>query len=406
MAVLTKPLECAKQQLTVESHDWKAWPQIAKAWSTITDACEHPTFFLLPEAVETWVATFGARLHPLFLLFRTRDRDSVGACIIVRRTERRGPFLVRRVYLNTAGEDEGDSPCIEYNELLCMPGYEASMARALRAHLDDQSAQHPWDELQAPGMLDGPSLRALQATFGEAREIDDVKASYYVDLAELRKRGKDYVDKLPSRERTRLRQNIRKYSEIGELQLDEARTTLEALEYLDALADLHQRTWTSRGERGAFASPTFYDYHRRLIGRCFSLGRVQLLRLRAGDETIGYHYNFVFGGESYFYQCGYDYALGAKLSPGATLHRFAIHRAAEQGLQKYEFMAGDVEYKRRLATGSRKMHWIAWQAPTTKMKAFELVRRTKRALVGRIDELRAAMVASLRGLVMKLRGQE
>jgi CelD/BcsL family acetyltransferase involved in cellulose biosynthesis len=169
---------------------------------------------------------------------------------------------------------------------------------------------------------------------------------------------------------------------------------------------LHQRTWTSRGKPGAFASPTFYDYHRRLIGRCFSLKRIQLLRLRAGDETIGYHYNFVFGGDSYFYQCGYDYELGAKPSPGATLHSFAIDRAVEQGLRNYEFMAGDVEYKRRLGTGSRQMHWIAWQAPTTKMKAFELVRRTRRALVTRIDDLVAAMVGSLRGLGTKLRGQE
>jgi CelD/BcsL family acetyltransferase involved in cellulose biosynthesis len=406
MAVHTKPVDGAQQQLTVDAYDWTAWSQIARVWPAIAGACEHPTFFLTPEAVETRVATVGAQLHPSFLLFETREGESAGACIFVRRNERNGPFVVRRVYLNTAGEDDRDCPCTGYNELLCLPGFETSMARALRSYLDDAVAKQPWDEVVAPGIREGAALRALQAELGEAREVDDVEASDYVDLDDLRRFGKDHVDRVASRERTRLRQTMRRYSEIGELQLDEVKTTSEALEYLDALAELHQRTWTSRGEPGALASPTFHAYHRRMIGRCFARARIQLLRLRAGDEPVGYRSHFIFGGESYFYPCGYDHDLDAKRSPAATLHRFAIRRAVERGLHGHEFMAGDVAYKRRLGTGSRPMHWIAWQAPTTKMKAFELVRPTRRAIVKRSGDLETAMVASLRGLVSDRRGQD
>jgi hypothetical protein len=43
-------------------------------------------------------------------------------------------------------------------------------------------------------------------------------------------------------------------------------------------------------------------------------------------------------------------------------------------------MAGDVEYKRRFATGSRARHWATWQSPSWKMLSYELGRWTKRAL--------------------------
>ncbi len=396
MSVLATTVD---REVIVESHDWTTWQSLATAWSSLASECDQPTLFLTPEAVETWLQVFGDQLRPTMLLFKSRGGELVGACIVVRRTERKGPFFVRRVYLNTAGEDESDSPCIEYNELLCKPGYASAIATTLRSYLDDS-----WDELRVDGMLEGPSLRALESVFGDAHAIDNATPSYYLDLDELRDSGTDFVDKLASRERTKVRQNLRKYSDLGEVVIEQAGNVTDALSYLEKLAALHQRTWVSRGKPGAFASSRFFDYHRRLIDRCFALGQIQLLHVRAGDATIGYHYNLVFGGRSHFYQCGYDYELNEKLSPGVTVHALAIRHALEQGLSGYEFMAGDVEYKRRLATHSRPMHWIAWQAPTVKMKGYELARLARRAVRERAIEVTSNLRGSLLGLVT--RGQE
>jgi CelD/BcsL family acetyltransferase involved in cellulose biosynthesis len=302
----------------------------------------------------------------------------VGAAILVRRTIRKGPYAIRRIYLNTAGEGDADSACIESNGLLCRPGYESAFARALRAHIDRQ----PWDELSAPGLLDGASLRGLRAAFADLHVAVRTRPSYYVSLDEVRRSGKDNVEFLGARERTRYRQNVRRYSALGDLVLEEATTSAEALDYLAQLARLHQTTWRSRGSAGSFASQAFCDYHRGLIERCFRLGRIQLLRLRAGTTAIGYQYSFLFGGRLYFYQCGYDYELADKTAPGIVLHTYAIRHAAQRGLSDYDFMAGDVEYKRRFATGSRAMHWVSWRAPSLKMMSYRLVRDAKQALDG------------------------
>ncbi len=366
------------RDLVIESHDWTQWPELAAVWSAVASACAHSSFFLMPEAVGAWLDVFGPRLQPSIVLFRDHEHTVVGAAILVRRTVRKGPYAIRRIYLNTAGEGDTDSACIEFNGLVCRPGYEPALARALRAHIDGEA----WDELVAPGLLDGASLHALGTAFADAEAIMRTTPSYYVLLDDVRLSGKDFVELLTARERTRHRQSVRTYSAIGDLVLEEATTTAEALDFLGQLARLHQETWTSRGSAGSFASQAFCDYHRKLIEQCFPLGWIQLLRLRAGAATIGYHYSFLFGGRSYFYQCGYNYELGEKTAPGIIVHTFAIRHAAERGLVDYDFMAGDAEYKRRFATSSRAMHWVSWRAPSLKMLSYRLVRDAKQALEG------------------------
>jgi hypothetical protein len=49
-------------------------------------------------------------------------------------------------------------------------------------------------------------------------------------------------------------------------------------------------------------------------------------------------------------------------------------------------MAGDFEYKRRLATDARRMHWATWQAATMKMKSYELARAARRSLRARFSQ--------------------
>jgi CelD/BcsL family acetyltransferase involved in cellulose biosynthesis len=347
-------------------------------WSAIADACTHASFFLMPEAVRAWLDVFGPRLRPSILLFRDHEQTVVAVAIVVRRTLRKGPFVIRRVYLNTAGEGDADSACIEFNDLLCRPGSEPAVARALRSYIDRQ----PWDEVVASGLLDGASLHGLRAAFADALAVVRTTPNYYVLLDEVRQSGKDFIESRTARERTRYRQSFRQYSELGELALDQAATTAEALEFLLELARLHQRTWTSRGLAGSFSSQAFCAYHRGLIERCFPRGWIQVLRLRAGATPIGYHYSFLFGGRSYFYQCGYNYDLGEKAAPGIMMHTFAIRHAAQQGLVDYDFMAGDAEYKRRFATGSRVMHSVSWRAPSLKMLSYRLVRDAKQALEG------------------------
>ena len=364
------------QALAIETCHWREWSRYADAWSALADRMPGATFFVSGAWMQTWLESFGASLEPKLLVFRAGSAV-VATCMLVRRTMKRGPFSIRRVYLNAHGEDDRDSACTEFDTLVCEPGREAAVARALRTYLEAMRTEEPWDELVVSAAIEGPMLTAMRDAFHELHATSYDRPSFYVDLDEVRASGKDYTQSLASRLRTTFRQSVKRYGEHGDVRMEIAQTSAEAHAMLTELAILHQKGWADRGAPGSFASDVFFTFHRRLIDRCFDAGQIQLLRVVAGDTPIGALYNFIDRGKVYFYQCGFNYALNPKLSPGLLVQVYAIRHAAAAGLAEYDLMAGDVDYKRKLAAKHRDLHWFVWQAPGVKMRAFELLRDAK-----------------------------
>jgi CelD/BcsL family acetyltransferase involved in cellulose biosynthesis len=357
----------------VSVHAASQWAGVVGLWSELAAVSPYSSFFLSPEWVESWLETFAASLRPEILVFESDGRP-VGICLLVRTVVRVGPFRVTRVYLNTAGENEDDSPCIEFNNILCRQGYEGSVAAALFEHLKSKR----WDELAIPGLCEGPVFDALAAVFGDLKQELSWRSSYYVNLAGLRETNTPYDGALSRKWRQHLRQSMKLYAQIGDLQVEQARGVPEALEMLDELSALHQKTWIGRGKPGSYASSLFLDFQRRLITRLVPRQEVQLLRIAAGSETVGFRYNFVQRGKVYCYQSGLSYHEDDRYKPGLVVHGCAIRHYQEQGLDDYDFLAGDAQYKKSLATDSRKLAWVLFRRRNLKFHVIETLRRLKR----------------------------
>jgi hypothetical protein len=361
-------------ELRIQVRSWRDWEYVVEHWRDLVDRCPSASFFVSPDWVSTWLDIFGTSLEPKLVHFFDDESTLVGACLLVERSVRKGPFKIRRVYLNTAGEDEADSPCVEHNMLFCEPGFERAIAAGLRRCLSNHRMVSPWDELCVAGLQDGESLAALAESFDDLVLDDESRVNRYVSLDHLRTSGRGYLESLPIMERMHARQNIRTYSELGPLELVEAASTDEALRFLEGLAKLRKR------RSSPFGSERFYKFHQRLVRRCFQRGNIQLVQLRAGSSVVGYHYYLRYRGRASFYQYGYDHALRAHNNPGLTMHAIAAQDALDAGLREYDFMAGDVEDERGLAALSREMHWLSFRMPTLKMNTLDRVRQANRRL--------------------------
>jgi hypothetical protein len=161
--------------VTLSVYSIKDWPQVEPLWVKLADSSPYSSFYVSAEWTGSWLEIFGELLQPQILVFEEQG-VAVGACLLVKSTERRGPFRTRRIYLNTGGED----------------------------------------------------------------------------LARVK-------------------------------------------EFFDEMRQLHQSTWKARGEPGAFASGRRLAFHRTLICRAFPRGGIQMLRVTAGNETVGVLYNFAEG---------------------------------------------------------------------------------------------------------------
>jgi GNAT acetyltransferase-like protein len=364
-----------------ESHPWTSWSRWSDAWTEVHAACPNRSFFLSTEWASAWLEVFGSRLRPDIVVVSDDDRGGsgvVGLCLLVSRSERVGPFRLRRLYLNTAGEDERDETCVEDNAVLCRSGCEEAVAGALAAEL----AARRWDELFLDGMSLSPTLDALEAALGRPAATREVPCRF-VDLRALDDAPDAYLKTLSRNTREQVRRTERHVERAGPLRIEAATTSIEAQAALAELARLHTASWKARGRPGVFASPLFRDFHERLVGKAFASGGIQLLRILAGSETLAVLYNLVHDETAFFYQSGLRLLPDKRLKVGLLAHALAIEHCRRQGLSRYDFLAGDDQYKRSLAGGSRTIRWLVFRRDSPRLRALGLLRRARRAVRAR-----------------------
>lgn len=291
----------------------------------------------------TWVGCLAEERYDRPVLLRaTLGGRTVGLALFNRRRS--------RLHLAESGDGSLDSPFVEHNgPLLAAAGGEASQSALLRA---------AWRE---PGVrrlvLGGVSPAVLDAVGGVAFR-HRAEAAPFIDLTCIRAGGRDWLSTLSANTRYQIRRSTRFYAARGALRLARAEGLAQALDWFDALVALHGASWRRRGEAGAFANPFALRFHRALIGRAVPRGELDLLRLTAGEDVLGYLYNFRLGGRVYAYQSGLNHAdEGRHGKPGLTFHAMAVEQALAEGERVYDFLAGAARYKLSLSNASTTLVW-------------------------------------------------
>jgi Acetyltransferase (GNAT) domain len=334
----------------IASYTFEEREEFLAIWSGLADASLESSFFISRPWVSAWLETFGRDLKPELYTLRHLGVERA-AWILVRRLERWHGIPVRRVYIGTAGEREADSPCVEYNTIVCHPEFSSVAGSAIAETIRRKSC----DEIHFPatGLCEFSEVsNAVDSGVNSMRIVP----TYAIDLERIRTAGGQYLAALSHKVRKGVRQAYKAAIEgFGPLVLEEAQTHSQAVEIYEDLAMLHTASWKARDLPGAFASKRFDAFHRRLIDSSFPVGGVSLMRVRAGEKTIACLYNFVHDGTVHFYQSGLGYCDVKNLRPGYIALGLAIQHFADSGLDRFDLMGGNYEYKRALSTESAEL---------------------------------------------------
>jgi CelD/BcsL family acetyltransferase involved in cellulose biosynthesis len=356
-------------------------PKIQQVWTAL--AAQGPVpYFLSWGWVKTWLDCLptGTRLR---LAVVHRQGVPVAAFFLGSRRLLRHRFVPSRaLYLNQTGHAEHDEICIEYNSWV-PPRADLRLEELL------DLLPGGWDEL---------FLRALDGDSEPGRRLGEPLAKYrvlceeritspWVSLDKVRAAG-DYLTLLSANARAQIRRTQRIYADRGQLVLDVPATVEEALRRFAELVNLHERAWLERGKPGAFI-PWVRNFHERLIRQRFDTGEIQLLRLRAGEQTIGCLYNFVWQGAVDFYQSGMVYEEDGRLKPGLLCHAEAIRHNAALGHRIYDLLAGDSRYKQTLATDEHTLLYARVQRHRWRFRLEDELRRAR----DRARELKRRLIA-------------
>jgi CelD/BcsL family acetyltransferase involved in cellulose biosynthesis len=200
-----------------------------------------------------------------------------------------------------------------------------------------------------PDLLEGVGGATLRARIEQAP---------FIDLAAITDGPGDFLASRSRNTRYQIRRAMRHFAQRGPLGISRPTSAAEAEAWLDAMIALHTSTWQARGQPGAFATAFLCRFHRVLVQRAHAQGELDLLRISAGGEVIGYLYNFRHRGAVYAYQSGFRQEPGTpQARPGLTSHALAIEEARAAGLSRYDFLAGAARYKLSLANAAARLSW-------------------------------------------------
>ncbi len=347
-------------------------------WRRLEDAFPPPSFFLKWDWIGRWLSMLPADVDR----YRCSIYDGselVALSVVTAQDLVRKRILRRRVLALHESLLDGLDMAIEYNGLIGRPN-DPAIVRAFYRGLMEQLE---WDEIHIGAL-------PLADPLGDAAPIEDLRlwhrvdgesVARSVDLAGLRREGRPYLSTLRRKTRYKIRRYIRAIETRDPVHVEPATDPGRALDFLDALASLHQAHWMARGRPGAFANPVWTALHRRLVTEAFE--RVQILRFRAGDEIVGYIYSIVDAGAVNMIQCGYDYARFRDAHPGYVCVVKAIEYNLETGYDVFDLLVGDAQYKQSLATDAESMRWLRIQRRRPGILIENLLRATRDRLSSR-----------------------
>jgi hypothetical protein len=343
--------------------------RVEQIWRALESQAS-PSFFLSWGWIENWLASLPRDMQPRLAIVLEDDLPAAAFFLGRRRITRLGVMASEALFVNATGSPRLDRLAIEHNGILRANRTDCSLATVL--------AQLPgeWDELYMPA-VDRAAFPELPQLRKYRVRIDRDIAAPFVDLETVRAVDGGYLSVVGAMTRAQIRRGRRA---LGDLAIEVAGDLEHAIDIYGELLRLHGRRARDHGLRGAFADPWFEKLHRRLITERLRHGEIQLVRVRAGDRTIGCLYNFVYRGRVLFYQAGFEHDDDPHNAP-YLCHSAAIELNAASGHAVYDLVAGD-DYARHLATGESRMVWLRVQRKLVRFQIEARLRAWREAIAG------------------------
>jgi exosortase A-associated hydrolase 1 len=345
---------------------------------TALEARSDATIFQSWTWIKSWLDALPISVE-IYRLNIWHGEDLIGIGLFGKTAQTRHKLIrSRMLWLAESGYPDLDTLTIEHNNLLISRGWENSVWPAAIDEL--MKHQHEWDEIRISGITNTKSLAAINR-HAQARGLiphtEFSKPYFWVDLEGMRPDQGEYLNALSRNTRQQIKRAMRLYAEKGPLILSLAGSSEQALSYLDQLKQLHQAYWNKKGYAGAFSTEFTNHFHRNLVTNGFANNQIQLIKVTAGETTIGVLYNFIYQNRVCNYQAGLVYDANQKLKPGLVCHTLAIEMNIAMGNKSYDFLMGESQYKRSLSTQDDMMHWLTLRQPKARFHIENIAKQAR-----------------------------
>ena len=317
---------------------------LASEWNDLLARSRYDTFFLTHEWQSVWWQQLGAGELWILAFYRGENdqgnpRQLVGIAPFYLSEHKRGKWAGKRS-LQLVG-------CVEVSDFLDIviaAGWEKEVYYCLLDWLQSEEAP-AWDYLDLCNLPeDSLSYKALPSIFRNAGlrvEVDQEDVAPHVHLPA---RYENYLMQIDKKQRHEIRRKQRRV----ERELDVGFTLVQSMDALqEAMDEFLRLQRMSRPDKESFMTPHMERFFRVMAGRMLEAGHLHLSFLSLNGENAAALLAFEYKKELLLYNSGYDTEKWAGYSPGWVLLGYVIQHAIARGIEVFDFLQGDEEYKYR-----------------------------------------------------------
>lgn len=347
------------KKYSIESVELTDIKSLEKNWITLQEQADC-SFFQSWSWIGVWLAKVVDELS-LQLITIHFESDLIGLGVFVStKVTRHHIIKSRSMFLNEA-PFSGNNMVIEYNGLLVARGHESKAYAQVIPFLMNNFPTVDEFYFGAMKSVDDIAKNVGQGEYAVKYICQQDSPTWLVKLDDLGGGVDAYLATLGKNRRLQIKRSLRLYNEVSTVQVEEAESVEQALNFFDGLKKLHTKRWHSIGKAGSFANARWEVFHRALIASCYDKGEIQLLKISNMSGEIAYLYNFIWRQRVYVLQTGFAMFDDKRLMPGYVAHTLAIIHNKNKGMTVYDLMNGDALYKKLLCDHNETLYWSVIQ---------------------------------------------
>ena len=353
-------------------------PELADKWVALQSKADS-SVFIAWFWVKQWLAQKDLSTNNCLCVEVTLGDDTVGLALFGIKTKK--IFLglsFRQYYLHKSGNIKEDQTWIEHNTFLLDKNHQQQVTNEICQQLANINEI---DDIKV-GLSSPRFANSLNFTGFKLRtELES--QGYLVDLSGCTCLD-DYLASLSKNTRASIKRSIKLLNQDSPLQLTLAKGAAEKDQVFKNIAELHRIKWRTTVYGSGFDNPCFYQFHQDLIQEQNSAQNCKLYTLYQDEQALGYVYLLTQGDKWSFYLSALHFNEDNRIKVGLVIHSLIIEQAIEQGIQVYDFLAGEAQYKNSLSNAQaypQNIYCFYREKPLLLLR--EQLRKYKRMIFGR-----------------------
>ncbi|MCU4675562.1 GNAT family N-acetyltransferase [Catenovulum sp. 2E275] len=297
----------------------------------------HDSFFIASPWLKAWLnlPLKGVKYYKV-----TSDDNTVGAFAICEKEQAKLGIKWRTWYLHRSGDKELDQIWIECNDVIASSEFKSLVWEELFKLFEYSDAQ----ELVVGMSYQIKFLENLAEQYTCIKKITSASYSRFINSSDSDEN--QLLGQFSRNTRSQLKRAMKEIRAIGELKVQHATNTSEAILFFEQAAQYHKQRWHDSG----FTNSNFVNFHKQLLIDNFNKKYIDIVKLTCGDTVLAIYYYFLYRERVYFYLGAVNYINGCnKSKPGLLSHFFMMKKYAQLGYHVYDWLAGDAQYKKSLS---------------------------------------------------------